>query len=767
MQPQPRPQEQSPITIQTTCGRTIACNYLDHPAYSPSLNICLSLHYVFTSYGPTVTYASVYLLRSAINTFFDFMEVNNSNNPPPLHITNYIHITHETFFAYQRFIRKLERPIDYADKLRSAMSVAAQLSEVLPPIALPAIERDAREKTEPLFPDAYAQLTQALISHIDTLRSKITFREKLANVEPYEYEGVLKELTPTFTRADIFRWYQCYAQDSSRQLKKDKLFQKLRYTNDPELIHIGMLTRAVPAFKELYEDEASAYLLDVPFDPTDAPQGMYQWRPDDLRALKTLISHDYPFHLPLPEIATTYARKGIQTLKQCDNVVKLILHRYTICNRTDSNIRLPMLDDLLSEYFPTAIDISAIVLFLMLQSGWNKESVLSLDQENFEHVLTGAIGESLAVIFSEKNKSQSTGKPYFDPKQIVAQSDKNDPYSIFNLIELAKTLTEPLRDKSFDVMPVSHDDESMNRLFCFLRPWGEWGGLGGRHSSISNQKSFMQGIRAFLSAYPIFENGRRLEGAKDLTRRLRPTWEHYKRKDHPLSFLSTQMGHSNVNTTDIYYDSSGIATQGRKGRLRSELEAIVSLLRARQFTGLLGNRAQKDAAAELKIFTIPGQENALWGCANQLSPDWIGAARYITPGKKCCYIQHCLGCSQIRVFEESLPFLIERLAHIEEQLEGPEATRYMSGLEIEKQIIEYILDQWGDDDAVRLAARYQRKHNPLLPRDLASLRILFDEGQFDEGLLDQAPPDRDGLGQHELEHRVIEQGQLDEGQSDE
>ncbi|WKV95518.1 hypothetical protein PYV50_15270 [Pseudomonas sp. H22_DOA] len=86
----------------------------------------------------------------------------------------------------------------------------------------------------------------------------------------------------------------------------------------------------------------------------------------------------------------------------------------------------------------------------------------------------------------------------------------------------------------------------------------------------------------------------------------------------------------------------------------------------------------------------------------------------------------------------------------------------MSGLEIEKQIIEYILDQWGDDDAVRLAARYQRKHNPLLPRDLASLRILFDEG-----LLDQAQPDRDGLGQHELEHRVIEQGQLDEGQSDE
>ena len=767
MQPQARPQEQIQTSIQTACGRTIACNYLDHPAYSHSLNICLSLHYVYTSYTPTVAYSSGYLLRSAINTFLDFMEVHNSNNPPALHITHYLHITHETFFAYQRYLRKLDKPIDYADKLRSAMSVATQLSDVLPPITLPSIERDAKEKTEPLFPDAYDQLTQALISHIDSLRSKIAFREQLAKIEPYEYEAVLKSFVPTFTREDIFRWYQHYSQVPSRILKKDKLFQKLQHTNDPELIYISTLKRSVPAFKELYEDDADPYLLDIPYDPTDVTQGVYQWRPDNLRALKTLISNNFPFHVSFPEFLSSYTRSDIITLEKSNNVVKLVMHRYSVCNRVWSEIRLPVLDDLLSQYYPTAVDIIAIVLFLMLQSGWNKESVLSLDQNNFEHVLTGAIGESLAVIFSEKNKSQSTGKPYYDPKQIVAQSDKNDPYSIYSLIKLAQELTEPLRDKPFDVMPISRDDDSMNRLFCFLRPWGEWSGKGGRHTSISNQKAFMMGVRAFLDAYPITENGRRLTGAKDLTRRLRPTWELYKRKDHPLSFLSSQMGHADVSTTDIYYDSSGIATQGRKGRLRRELEAIVSLLRARQFTGLLGKRAQEEAAAELKIFTIPGQENALWGCANQFSPDWIGAERYVTPGKKCCYIQHCLGCSQIRVFEESLPFLIEHLAHIEEQLEVREETSYMSGLEIEKQIIEYILDQWGDDDAIRLAARYQRKHNPLLPRDLASLRILFDEGEFDEGQLDQGQPERNEFRRLELEHQHDGHGQAEEDQSDE
>lgn len=59
------------------------------------------------------------------------------------------------------------------------MSVATQLSDVLPPITLPSIERDAKEKTEPLFPDAYDQLTQALISHIDSnFRQRILERQR-------------------------------------------------------------------------------------------------------------------------------------------------------------------------------------------------------------------------------------------------------------------------------------------------------------------------------------------------------------------------------------------------------------------------------------------------------------------------------------------------------------------------------------------------------------------------------------------------------------
>lgn len=42
-------------------------------------------------------------------------------------------------------------------------------------------------------------------------------------------------------------------------------------------------------------------------------------------------------------------------------------------------------------------------------------------------------------------------------------------------------------------------------------------------------------------------------------------------------------------------------------------------------------------------------------------------------------------------------------------------------------MIEFILDEWGDESALKEAVRYQRRNSPLLPRDLALLRIIFED----------------------------------------
>src|SRR5690606_11934172 len=120
-----------------------------------------------------------------------------------------------------------------------------------------------------------------------------------------------------------------------------------------------------------------------------------------------------------------------------------------------------------------------------------------------------------------------------------------------------------------------------------------------------------------------------------------------------------------------------------------------------------------------------GQKNSLWGCSNQYEPTWIGSENEIPEGKKCYSIQNCIFCKQIRLFEESVPYLMERLQHLEDSMSDiyqPDST-----LIEEKLIIESILDNWNDDDHIKQSARYQRKNAPLLPRNLNDLKVIFED----------------------------------------
>ncbi|MNP81599.1 hypothetical protein D3C76_1800020 [compost metagenome] len=44
----------------------------------------------------------------------------------------------------------------------------------------------------------------------------------------------------------------------------------------------------------------------------------------------------------------------------------------------------------------------------------------------------------------------------------------------------------------------------------------------------------------------------------------------------------------------------------------------------------------------------------------------------------------------------------------------------------EQEAIRFILDEWGDYDEIKQAARYRRNNGPLLPRDLDLLEIIFE-----------------------------------------
>ncbi|MDB6049230.1 MAG: hypothetical protein JWR17_1976 [Pseudomonas sp.] len=171
--------------------------------------------------------------------------------------------------------------------------------------------------------------------------------------------------------------------------------------------------------------------------------------------------------------------------------------------------------------------------------------------------------------------------------------------------------------------------------------------------------------------------------------------------------------------------------QEREERLRNELDAVVTLLVNRQFSGLLGKRAAERANASVKVFTMPGKDRPLWGCEDQLSPDWLGHENFVEPGRKCFRLEKCVGCSRVRIYEDSLPYLMEMLAHIEYELENESEGPRTADLLWRKQILEYLINDCHEEETIKLAVRYRRKHSPLLPRDMSSLRLIFEEEMSD------------------------------------
>lgn len=716
---------------KVTCpkGNEITCRYLKSPYFSMANELCKSLHIMFVSFSLDAHQVSIYSLRSGIELLLKFVSGVNARNPNQLHIKKYTDINTEVFRGFQDFIVRENHSPENAVSLKRAFNKVGEMG-ILPRLILPAIDIISRKKTEPLYKDGFDTLQKACSTHITGLYKKLAFREEVEKAKPYVASEIMDEIRPTPTRKRLLEW-QKYLEVMKRNGDRRSYRNRFARCPDEEIRALAEDAYGIKKFKEIYKAEGDSIEFDGLSDPFD--KSVTGWTLDYARTIKTFLIHNFPFSGNHVDTALKYEQGQLKNFEgDCDDIIKIILYRVSTANRKNIvKSQILSIDEILGLYYPTAEDMSTLLTFMMFQSGWNKETVLSLDQGSYEHPLTGVIEEAIKVVYSEKNRSQNSGKPFEKPKRIHLPSRNDDPLSFYNLVGLCQRLAEPLAIHPLDRVPAAAEEDKMNPLFYCIRIKSDWL-KGGRYTSTAYTPTFLVGIRNLLKKYKVVDNGKRLENANELTRRLRPTWLLHKKKSNPISLLSTTMGHSDRDTTDIFYDDSGAARQERLQRLRSELEDIIRLLRARQFKGMLSKHAQAEASAQLKIYHLPGHDRPLWGCASQYGPDWPGVELIASTGKKCYSIPNCIFCSQIRVFQDTLPFLIERAAHLQEVLDEGDIgdvgfdTRFTKELEA----IHYILDNWGDDEDIKAAARYRRRRTPLLPRDLKILEIIFESEDY-------------------------------------
>ncbi len=362
----------------------------------------------------------------------------------------------------------------------------------------------------------------------------------------------------------------------------------------------------------------------------------------------------------------------------------------------------------------------------MLQTGWNKETVLALDKESFEHSLSKSIDSNTTLIESTKRRGQNdANSSYNDEKTIIAASHKTDRYSAYNLINLAIRISSPLKNSPLDY---EHQKRvSDGNVFLILNPSNKWA-KNGRINTLLSNKAQSRGIKEFMADHEIISHKRHLKTRDDLLKRLRPTWLMLKKRENsaPQELLQLLMGHESQSTTDIYYDSTPTATYSRKIRLSEELTKTTQLLRSFGFKGKLSKnpltRHHKGSLYRNSLlFTDPLRDNAILLCKDSYKPDWSGHEKFIEPGSQCFYINKCLLCGQCTITKDTLPYLVDRECYIDQQ------ERYLSPFEYsnlfgeEHKIIRHILDSWPDQDDVEAAEEYQELNAPLLPSDLKLL----------------------------------------------
>ncbi|MBV6825703.1 hypothetical protein [Pseudomonas sp. PD9R] len=721
---------ESPYELASTTDlQPIPCNYQGHELWNKESNLCLSFHLIFVKYAAIHTRARSFSLRQSINLFFDFTVEHNARNPEKLKVHRLTDITAEIFNNFHTWLLKNNEKTENATRISAAINAIAKQTDAIPNIFLPKITKSKWRKTEPFVGQAYEDLVLAFTSHVDKMYEKLEYRKKVLAADPYTMEELRGTYAPQYTSSNIFRWAQNLI-DNNGKFSSGNLRFKLSQAIDPKLRALVDFPDFIRRFKLVYNDRPECFRFKEPKNPFAL--NFWHWDPDETRALKTLLVHGYPMDMSFEQITSSYAVKNFLSDTDCKDPVQLMLYRWNRFGSSKNKIySVRQWDDFLGLYFPTMADMSSIILFIMLQTNWNKETVLTLDEDNFEHPLTGAMSETQVIIQSEKNRSQGNDKPFYAPKPIVAVTRKDDRYSSYSLIQLAECLSEPLKGYAFDVIPFGQEHLVYNPLFLCLRFYGSWATKGGRHTAATNIKAFLRGVQEFLLVYPVYENGNRLTSAKQITKRLRPTWTLTQKSKHGsgLGLISMLMSHVDSMVTDVHYDSSGAAVQDRFHRLRSELESVMDLLRQRQFKGLLGKREERQIELPLKIFHIPGMDKPLWGCSNQLKPTWYGARTHVKAGERCYSVKNCLFCEQCNLYEDSLPYLIQRRIHVVELVEEQpdNESDYSSMLESELSILDSILENWEDPDALKEASRYQRRNDPLLPHDLDFLQLIFEE----------------------------------------
>ncbi|MFE8073426.1 hypothetical protein QQM79_20395 [Marinobacteraceae bacterium S3BR75-40.1] len=378
--------------------------------------------------------------------------------------------------------------------------------------------------------------------------------------------------------------------------------------------------------------------------------------------------------------------------EELENPVKLLRKRFSV-QRT--KYVAPVLSDYPEFGFQDVVDIlvpseeeaAAIRKAICLETGWSPDLVARIDPSDYTFQ---DIDPSSDYVFLKTLKLKGTqrGAGYLEAKSMFAPSSRTQPESAYNLIRLWLKRTESLRrsqsylnlveDLGFEPFLVFGTGVKDIRRHGSLRVLHPEGPKGRTNSTLNKIYEKTLGFRVD-------------------ERRLRPTHLYFKAKnqDIPFALLVTLFGHSHSAITDEFYQSGSHFRQDRKDKLSRVLSEIDDSISDGSFAGeLIPLRETKSMEDKIySIFSDHSNKNPIAVCSDPYRPTWPGHFRRQKAGDPCKAFNKCLLCSRSQVFNDNLPFVVDRYLYLEQQRRSLRDDQFSIFLD-EYNAAKNVVDSW-------------------------------------------------------------------------
>lgn len=414
----------------------------------------------------------------------------------------------------------------------------------------------------------------------------------------------------------------------------------------------------------------------------------YRDFPINMTVEESLPGHKYGrlgsinYHLMTSTYSTIYKRMGIQNLKSS----QAFIEEYP--NLSFANV--------ITYLYPSFDETFCIRWAIELETAWSPDIVKNIDYKNYLYQPI-PIEQKLAFIQSVKEKGQQSENIDFEVvKRMIWPSNTEDKYSAYNLIGLWIKRTSRLRS-GFNYLKTVNSC-GFEPFFIYLQDY----------QNIKNGINIITAIHPKapnkLQSQPKLNYQRKHLGYTFDERQLKPTSLYLREKNQgmPLLLQVALFGHSDSAVTDENYKNTESFQQIRKDKLSIELNAIAESIQNDSFRGtLVPLRTQKRIKDKIiTIFTDHINESPLSICQDNKKPDWPGSEKINLP---CRMFNKCLLCSQSSVYEDNIPFVVDRFLYLQQLKKKMRRESFNSLYLDEFEATKEVVDYWPYKDQIQEA----------------------------------------------------------------